>query len=115
WDGRTLEWSVSSPPPEYNFAVIPTVHSRDPFWSMKEPLRETPEYTDIVMPRSTSVGMLIAGSAFLFGFGMIWYIWPLVLVGLVAVILGVMIGGFSDDDSLEYILKAEEVRKMANV
>jgi cytochrome c oxidase subunit 1 len=35
WDGRTLEWSITSPPPEYNFAVIPTVHSRDPFWDQK--------------------------------------------------------------------------------
>jgi len=32
WDASTLEWSVSSPPPEYNFAVIPTVASRHPLW-----------------------------------------------------------------------------------
>jgi cytochrome c oxidase subunit 1 len=37
WDGRTLEWAIPSPPPEYNFAVIPTVRSRDPFWAMKYP------------------------------------------------------------------------------
>ncbi len=35
WDGRTLEWSISSPPPEYNFEQIPTVHGRDPFWTQK--------------------------------------------------------------------------------
>jgi len=35
WDGRTLEWSISSPPPEYNFATIPTVHGRDAFWEEK--------------------------------------------------------------------------------
>lgn len=36
WDGRTLEWSVPTiPPPEYNFAVIPTVHARDGFWYEK--------------------------------------------------------------------------------
>ena len=35
WDGRTLEWSIPSPPPVYNFAEIPTVHSRDPFWDQK--------------------------------------------------------------------------------
>ena len=35
WDGRTLEWSIPSPPPEYNFAEIPTVHGRDPFWEQK--------------------------------------------------------------------------------
>ena len=35
WDGRTLEWSISSPPPVYNFATIPTTYSRDPFWEEK--------------------------------------------------------------------------------
>lgn len=35
WDARTLEWSIPNPPPEYNFAVIPTVHARDAFWYEK--------------------------------------------------------------------------------
>jgi len=39
WDGRTLEWSIPSPPPEYNFAEIPTVHGRDSFWEEKEERR----------------------------------------------------------------------------
>ena len=37
WDGRTLEWSIPSPPPEYNFARIPVVHSNEPFWDQKHP------------------------------------------------------------------------------
>ena len=37
WDGRTLEWSIPSPPPVYNFAEIPTVHSRDAHWESKYP------------------------------------------------------------------------------
>jgi cytochrome c oxidase subunit 1 len=36
WDGRTLEWSVASPPPAYNFARIPTVTDRDAFWLQKQ-------------------------------------------------------------------------------
>ncbi len=35
WDARTLEWSVSSPPPEYNFAKVPVVTARDHFWHTK--------------------------------------------------------------------------------
>jgi len=35
WDGRTLEWSIKNPPPEYNFVVTPTVHARDAFWYEK--------------------------------------------------------------------------------
>jgi cytochrome c oxidase subunit 1 len=37
WDAWTLEWSTSSPPPAYNFAVIPTVKSRRPLWDLKHP------------------------------------------------------------------------------
>ena len=35
WDGRTLEWTIASPPPHYNFVEIPTVHSREPAWDLK--------------------------------------------------------------------------------
>ena len=35
WDGRTLEWSIPSPPPEYNFAEIPEIEARDDFWHHK--------------------------------------------------------------------------------
>ena len=37
WDAWTLEWSTNSPPPAYNFAVIPTVRSRRPLWDLKHP------------------------------------------------------------------------------
>jgi cytochrome c oxidase subunit I len=35
WNGATLEWSIPSPPPEFNFAEIPTVHGRDALWETK--------------------------------------------------------------------------------
>ncbi len=42
WDAWTLEWSTSSPPPDYNFATIPVVHSRRPLWDLKHP--EDPDW-----------------------------------------------------------------------
>jgi cytochrome c oxidase subunit 1 len=37
WDAWTLEWATTSPPPSYNFEVVPTVHSRRPLWDLKHP------------------------------------------------------------------------------
>ena len=37
WDGRTLEWSISSPPPHYDFGDLPIVKDRDPLWYAKHP------------------------------------------------------------------------------
>jgi cytochrome c oxidase subunit 1 len=42
WDAWTLEWSTTSPPPEYNFAKIPVVRSRRPLWDIKHP--EDPDW-----------------------------------------------------------------------
>ena len=42
WDAWTLEWSTTSPPPDYNFAVIPAVESRRPLWDLKHP--EDPDW-----------------------------------------------------------------------
>src|SRR5665647_2997045 len=62
WNGRTLEWSTSSPPPEYNFAIIPTVSGRDAFFDQKsrgEAYRAPDAYEDIEMPRNSAVGIVI--------------------------------------------------------
>jgi len=42
WDAWTLEWSTTSPPPEYNFATVPVVQSRRPLWDAKHP--EDPDW-----------------------------------------------------------------------
>jgi cytochrome c oxidase subunit 1 len=49
WDGRTLEWTIPSPPPEYNFETIPTVRARDPFWHDKyiDPLAMEPQQVSV--------------------------------------------------------------------
>lgn len=75
WNGRTLEWSTSSPPPFYNFAIIPEVHHRDPFWEMKQlKAKRKITYEDIHMPKSTPLGMYIGVLSFFFGFALIWQI-----------------------------------------
>lgn len=112
WDGRTLEWSVPSPAPFYNFAVIPKVTTRDPFWKAKQDAKDTPEpvYEDIELPKNTPMGIFIAGAAFLIGFGLIWHIWWLAALGLFGVITLLIVRSL--DDETEYVVKASEIAKL---
>jgi cytochrome o ubiquinol oxidase subunit 1 len=112
WDGRTLEWSTVSPAPEYNFAVIPTVHKRDAFWEMKQgkhPALST-EYADIHLPKNTPMGIFIAMGAFIFGFGLIWHMWWLAVIGLLGVITLIIIR--AHDEETEYTITAKELAKL---
>ena len=112
WNGRTLEWSTTSPPPVYNFAVIPEAENRDAFWAAKKankPIAE-PEYEDIVMPKNTGMAIVIASFAFLFGFAVIWHIWWLVMLALLGAIVSVIVR-LTDEDT-EYKISAAKVRKM---
>ena len=84
WNGRTLEWSTSSPPPAWNFAVEPTVHGIDAFWEMKKngTAGAKPVYESIHMPKPSGIGFISAFFAVLMGFGLIWHIWWLALFGI---------------------------------
>ena len=111
WDGRTLEWASSSPPPVYNFAVIPEVHDLDAFTDMKEKgiAHKRPEkYRDIVMPRNAPHGIVIGAFAFLFGFATVWYIWWLAIVSLIGIIASIVVR--SQQEDTEYVITAEEVK-----
>ncbi len=90
WNGRTLEWSTSSPPPEYNFAFTPVVHELDAWWDMKQRGYQRPVsgFTPIHMPRNTSTGIILGGLSVALGFGLIWHMWllaGLVFVAMIAV------------------------------
>ena len=62
WDGRSLEWSTTSPPPVFNFAVMPNVTGEDAYWSIKRAREEAkePEYEPIEMPRNSPTGFVTA-------------------------------------------------------
>ena len=95
WNGATLEWSIPSPPQEFNFAEVPVVHSRDPLWELKrarggalpEPERVSgkgihmpnPSYWPLV----TAIGVLVTMAGFVVGF-------PYVnLVGAAILLMGI--------------------------
>jgi cytochrome o ubiquinol oxidase subunit 1 len=109
WNGRTLEWSTPSPVPVYNFAVEPVVTDRDQFWADKQAKKPaTPsKYEDITLPKNSPLAIIIAFCAFLFGFGMVWHIWLLVVVSFIAIVTLLIVR--STDEDTEYVIMAKEV------
>ncbi len=88
WDGLSLEWSMSAPPPEYNYAVIPQVHDRDAFSWMKrhgEAYRLPDHYEDIRMPKNSVVAPVIGALAAVLGFALTWHIWWLTITAFLAI------------------------------
>ena len=112
WNGRTLEWATSSPPPEYNFAIIPTVDQRDPLWAEKrgEGPKQTQVYEDIYLPKNTSLGLIIGLFSIGFGFGMTWYMYWLAAICFVG-ILATVIWRLCEKEKFHIITK-EEVAKI---
>jgi len=135
WNGRTLEWSVPSPAPFYNFARIPTVFGRDAYWNMKQaagikleaPARTLRDaalfersefagarnvlagaqpYEDIELPKNTPFGLYLGAASFLFGFGVIWHMYWLVPLALV-IGIGLVIARTFDEDTEEHFGAAE--------
>ena len=115
WDGRTLEWSTASPPPFYNFAQQPVVEGIDAYWGMKERGQKTAveaDFQNIHMPRNTAMGLVISLFSLIMCFALVWHIWWLAIVGLVATIGGVI--WRSADDDIDYYVPAEEVARIEN-
>jgi cytochrome o ubiquinol oxidase subunit 1 len=78
WNGRTLEWSTPSPPPPWNYAVLPRVEGLDAFWTQKRrahagqpPRAQPPDYEPIEMPKNSPTGFIIAFFAVVTGFALI--------------------------------------------
>jgi cytochrome o ubiquinol oxidase subunit I len=116
WDGRNLEWATSSPPPIYNFAVLPDVRQEEPYWGMKSKARESlqlsaePRYEPIEMPRNSPTGFITAFFAVITGFSLIWHIWWLVVLGLVGAYATFVVFAWRDVAEIE--IPAEEVARL---
>jgi cytochrome o ubiquinol oxidase subunit 1 len=116
WDGRTLEWLTLSPPPHFNFAVLPDVHGEEPYWTRKqtafreERLIEEPKYEAIEMPLNTPTGIIVAFFASLCGFAVIWYIWWLAILGLIGAFA--IFVWYAWRDEHEHIIPVEEVARL---
>jgi len=110
WHGRTLEWATSSPPPIYNFAIIPTVHHRDAFWEMKQHPQAPPAtYEDIELPRNTSLPAYIGILSLIFGFAFTWNILWLTALSFLGILTCAIIR-LSKEDTYDLIPAAEVAR-----
>ena len=116
WNGRTLEWSTASPPPSFNYAVMPDVRGADPYWDMKCKAQHSPDgpaavsYEPIHMPRNSPTGFLTAFFAVITGFAVIWHIWWLALTGLVGAYATFVVFAWRDVSEIE--IPAEEVARI---
>ena len=109
WDGRTLEWATSSPPPDYNFAFTPVIHELDAWYDMKDKKAQAPVegYRPIHMPKNTGTGVIIAALSTAAGFGMIWYMWWLAAIALIGVVVVAIWHTFNYDR--DFYIPVEEV------
>jgi cytochrome o ubiquinol oxidase subunit I len=117
WNGRSLEWSTASPPPAFNFAVLPKVHGQDAYWEIKQRAKEPeqsprppPEYEPIETPRNSPTGFVCAFFATVMGFSLIWHIWWLAAAGLVGAWATFVV--FAWRDRSENVIPVEKVAQI---
>jgi cytochrome o ubiquinol oxidase subunit I len=114
WDARTLEWSTASPPPAWNFAILPKVGELDAFWAKKQRMQAQPEqtvspreYERIEVPRNSPIGFVTAFFAVTTGFSLIWHIWWIAGVGLLGAAAALLVFMFHPDREDE--ISAEQI------
>lgn len=110
WNGRALEWSIPSPPPAYNFAIVPQVTDRDEFAEAKANGRayaEPEAYEDIEMPNNTAIGMIVCICATLLGLALVFWIWWLAILSFAVMIVSLVGRTFRTEDS--HVIPAAEI------
>jgi cytochrome o ubiquinol oxidase subunit I len=116
WNGRTLEWATASPPPLFNFAVLPHIEGEEAYWKAKQRaieharLRDEPPYEAIEMPKNSPTGFICAFFATILGFALIWHIWWLVGLGFAGAFATFVV--FAWRDHHEEVIPAETVAKL---
>jgi cytochrome o ubiquinol oxidase subunit 1 len=119
WDGRSLEWATASPPPVYNFALMPDVSGEDAYWLIKAHAKQqsldtkAPDYIDIEMPKNSPTGFVAAFFAAVMGFALIWHIWWMVILGIIGSFATFVAFAWRDHD--EYVIPAAEVERIDHV
>ncbi|MBY0237976.1 MAG: cytochrome o ubiquinol oxidase subunit I [Burkholderiaceae bacterium] len=114
WGGRTLEWSTSSPPPDYNFAFTPVVHDNDAWADMKKNGYQRPlkDFVEIHMPANTWAGFVISALAGTLGFCLIWQMWLLAGVAFVAMLGTIIVHTFNY--KRDYYIPVKQVTETEN-
>jgi cytochrome o ubiquinol oxidase subunit I len=108
WNGRTLEWSTPSPPPAWNYAVLPQVGEIDAYWQAKQSPRgrearpaQAREYEAIDMPRNSPTGFITAFFAVITGFALIWHIWWMAGFGVLGAFVTLLFFAFRRHEEVE--------------
>ncbi|BFH63077.1 cbb3-type cytochrome c oxidase subunit I [Paenibacillus azoreducens] len=116
WDGRTLEWSIPSPAPHYNFAVLPQVEELDDWWEKKQrgvhkQLNNIAEekLEPIHMPKNSGMPIIMAGCWFLAGFGFVFHWLWLTIPGLAGVAICMLAHSFNYDT--DYYIPVKEIKE----
>ncbi|NYD89804.1 cytochrome o ubiquinol oxidase subunit 1 [Sphingomonas melonis] len=116
WDGRSLEWITTSPPPPFNFAVLPNVKGEEAYWGIKETARENrelserPKYEAFHMPRNSPTGFVTAFFTTALGFAAVWHIWWLFGLGFLGAWATFVIFAWRDENEIE--ISAEEAERL---
>ncbi|MFF2890195.1 cbb3-type cytochrome c oxidase subunit I [Paenibacillus sp. NPDC057967] len=113
WNGRTLEWSIPSPAPLYNFATLPEVTVQDDWWERKERGERTvpaaKKLEPIHMPKNSGIPILMSACWFVAGFGFVFHWTWFIIAGLAGVAVCMLAHSFNYDT--DYYISVDEIQR----